>query len=236
MAQLTQRETPAPARAAAAGFLAAVAASVLLGLLSALIWHEVAPRPVLQQIGAGTAEVVNPETRAFIGADGWFCVISAVAGLLTGITGYRIGIARRGSATRAAVALGLILGAVAGGYTMLWLGQEIGSAAYQHQLADAATGATYTASQWSSSWPSLAGASRPPPLAAPGRPVAGPHPATPSHPAPPAPVTLGLLAIPGLPACPAAPSLLTRSVPLRPEDPRAVSSIRAARADRDGSS
>jgi hypothetical protein len=146
MAQLTQRETPAPARAALAGLLAAVVASVLLGLLSGLIWHVVAPRPVLQQIGAGTAEVVNPETRAFIGADGWFCTISAVAGLLTGIIGYRMGIARRGFATRTAVAIGLILGAVAGGYTMLWLGQEIGSAAYQHQLADAATGATYTAS------------------------------------------------------------------------------------------
>ena len=128
MAQLTQRETPAPARAALAGLLAAVVASVLLGLLSGLIWHVVAPLPVLQQVGAGTAEVVNPETRAFIGADGWFCTISAVAGLLTGIIGYRMGIARRGSATRTAVAIGLILGAVAGGYTMLWLGQEISEA------------------------------------------------------------------------------------------------------------
>jgi hypothetical protein len=146
MAQLIQREMPAPARAALAGLLAAVAASVLLGLLGGLIWHVVAPRPVLQQIGAGTAEVVNPETRAFIGADGWFCTISAIAGLLTGIIGYRIGIARRGSATRTAVTIGLILGAVAGGYAMLWLGQEIGFSAYQHQLADAATGATYTAS------------------------------------------------------------------------------------------
>jgi hypothetical protein len=146
MAQLTQRETPAPARAAVAGLLVAVAVSVLLGLLGGLIWHAVAPRPLLQQISAGTAEVVNPETRAFVAADGWFCLIGAVVGLLTGIVGYRVGIVRRGFATRAAVAAGLILGAVAGGYAMLWLGQEIGFSAYQHELANAATGATYTAS------------------------------------------------------------------------------------------
>ena len=146
MAQLTQRETPASARAAVAGLLVAVAASVLLGLLGGLIWHAVAPRPLLQQVSAGTAEVVNPETRAFVGAVGWFCAIGAVAGLLAGIIGYRLGIARRGPATRAAVAVGLIAGAVAGGYAMLWLGQEIGFSAYQHELANAATGATYTAS------------------------------------------------------------------------------------------
>lgn len=90
--------------------------------------------------------MLNPETRAFIGADGWFCVIGAVAGLLAGIVGYRAGIARRGLATRTAVAIGLILGAVAGSYAMLWLGQEIGFAAYQHQLGHAAPGATYAAS------------------------------------------------------------------------------------------
>ena len=146
MAQLTQREMPTPARAAVTGLVVALAASVLLGLLGGLIWHLVAPRPVLQQISAGTAEVVNPETRAFIAADGWFCVISVVAGVLTGNIGYRVGIARRGFVTRTAVTIGLILGAVAGGYTMLWLGQEIGFSAYQHQLADAATGVTYTAS------------------------------------------------------------------------------------------
>jgi hypothetical protein len=143
--QLTQREMPTPARAVV-GLVVALAASVLLGLLGGLIWHLVAPRPVLQQIGAGTAEVVNPETRAFIAADGWFCAIGAVAGVLTGIIGYRAGIVRRGFATRTAVTIGLILGAVAGGYTMLWLGQEIGLSAYRHQLADAATGVTYTAS------------------------------------------------------------------------------------------
>src|SRR5258708_4789771 len=123
-AERLRGETPAQAGAAVAGLLVAVAVSVLLGLLGGLIGHVAAPRPVLQQISAGTAEVVNPETRAFIGADGWFCAISAVSGLLTGIIGYRIGIARRGLAIRTAVTIGLILGAVAGSYTMLWLCQR----------------------------------------------------------------------------------------------------------------
>ena len=189
MAQLTQRETPAPVRTVIAGLVVAVVASVLLGLLGGLIWHVVAPRPLLQQVGAGTAEVINPETRAFMGADAWFCAIGAVAGLLAGIIGYRIGIARRSFAARTAVTIGLILGAVAGGYAMLWLGQEIGLSAYQHQLADAATGATYRASLTLGSksalafWPLLTsvvivlaelGGSQPAPAAEPAPPPGGP--------------------------------------------------------------
>jgi len=189
MAQLTQRETPAPVRTVAVGLVAAVAASVLLGLLGGLIWHVVAPRPLLQQVGAGTAEVVNPETRAFMGADAWFCAIGAAAGLLVGIIGYRIGIARRSFPAKTAVTIGLILGAVAGGYAMLWLGQEIGYSAYQHQLADAANGATYTASLTLGSksalafWPLLTsvvivlaelGGSQPAPAAEPAPPPGGP--------------------------------------------------------------
>jgi hypothetical protein len=128
------------------GLVVALAASALLGLAGGLAWSEIAPRAALQEISAGTAEVVNAETRAFIGADGWFCVIGAVAGLLTGVIGYVLGIARRDSVTRVAVTIGLIAGAVAGSFVMLWLGQRIGLGAYQHQLAKAAVGATFSAS------------------------------------------------------------------------------------------
>jgi hypothetical protein len=128
------------------GLVAALAGSALLGLAGGLAWSEIAPRVALQEISAGTAEVVNAETRAFIGADGWFCVIAAVAGLLTGVIGYRIGIARRDGVTRVGVTIGLIAGAVAGSYVMLWLGQQIGLGTYQHHLADAAVGATFNAS------------------------------------------------------------------------------------------
>jgi len=128
------------------GAVVAIAASAVLGLAGGAIWNVIAPRAVLLEVSAGTAQVVNAETRAFIGADGWFCIIAAVAGLLTGIVGYRLGISRRGIVARTSVTAGLIIGAVVGGYLMLWLGQQIGQSAYQHQLADAAVGTTFNAS------------------------------------------------------------------------------------------
>ncbi|HTU72250.1 MAG TPA: hypothetical protein VMG38_01915 [Trebonia sp.] len=128
------------------GLVVALAASALLGLAGGLVWSEIAPRVALQEISAGTAEVVNAETRAFIGADGWFCVIAAAGGLLTGVIGYRAGIARRDGLTRIAVTIGLIAGAVAGSYVMLWLGQQIGLGTYQNHLAHAAKGTTFNAS------------------------------------------------------------------------------------------
>lgn len=128
------------------GLVVAIVASAALGLVAGLIWNAVAPRAVLQEVSAGTAQVVNAETRAFIGADGWYCVIAGSAGLLTGVVGYLTGIAHRRGATRIAVTVGLILGAVAGGFVMLWLGEQIGRSAYQHHLADGAVGTTFSAS------------------------------------------------------------------------------------------
>jgi hypothetical protein len=128
------------------GPVVAIATSAVLGLVAGAIWNAVAPRAVLQEVSAGTAQVVNAETRAFIGADGWFCVIAAVAGLITGLVGYRLGVARRDNVTRITVTAGLIIGAVAGGYLMLWIGQQIGQSAYQHQLTDAAVGTTFNSS------------------------------------------------------------------------------------------
>jgi hypothetical protein len=128
------------------GPVIAIAASAVLGLAAGAIWNVVAPRAVLQEVSAGTAQVVDAETRAFIAADGWFCIIAAVAGLLTGIVGYRLGIFRRGNTGRTSVTAGLIIGAVVGSYLMLWLGQRIGQAAYQHQLGYAAVGTTFSSS------------------------------------------------------------------------------------------
>ena len=88
--------------------LAIVAGSAVLGLLGGLVWSEVAPRALLLEVSAGTAQVVNAETRAFMGADAWFCLITAAAGLLTGIVGCWLGIARRSPETRLAVTIGLM--------------------------------------------------------------------------------------------------------------------------------
>jgi len=123
-----------------------VAISVLLGLLGGLIWAEVAPRVLYQEVAAGTAEVVNAETRAFFGADLWFCLLAALAGLLTGVLGYRLAVASRTGFARAAAALGLILGAVGGGFAMMWLGGQIGLSAFNHHLASSADGTVFNGS------------------------------------------------------------------------------------------
>ena len=150
MATVPEQASPpggrSAARSAAAWFAAAVAGSVVLGLIAGLIWGEVAPRAVLQEIGSGTAQLVNAETTAFIGADAWFCVIAVVAGLLSGVLGYRFALAPRTGAGRPAVALALIVGAIAGTFVMLWLGEQIGLSSYNKNLASSPSGTLFPAS------------------------------------------------------------------------------------------
>ncbi len=134
------------ARSTAVWIVTALVGSAVLGLLGGLIWGELAPRAALQEIGAGTAEVINAETRAFFGADVWFCGIAAVAGLLTGVLGYRFAVACREGGARAAVTAALIAGAVAGEFVMLWLGEQIGLSAYNHHLASSPNGTVFAAS------------------------------------------------------------------------------------------
>jgi hypothetical protein len=146
-------ERPA-AGAVAAWFTVPLAGSALLGLLAGFIWGEVAPRALLQEVGTGTAQLVNAETTAFIVADAWFCLISAAAGLITGLLGWRFLLAPRprrpaglaARAIRAACAAGLIVGAVAGAFVMLWLGERIGLSGYDHHLAGSPDGTLFPAS------------------------------------------------------------------------------------------
>jgi hypothetical protein len=140
------RETRPTARSTAARIAAALAGSAVVGLLGGLIWGELAPRAMLQEIGAGTAQVINAETRAFFGADVWFCAIAVLAGLLTGALGYRFAVAPRGGAARPAVAAALILGALAGALVMLWLGEQVGLSGYNHHLASSPKGTLFSAS------------------------------------------------------------------------------------------
>ena len=133
-------------RSTVAWVAAALVGSAALGLLGGLIWGELAPRALLEEVGTGTAQVVNAETRAFFGADVWFCAIAVVAGLLTGVPGYRFAVSPREGTARAAVAAALILGALAGGLVMLWLGEQIGLSGYNQHLASSPNGTVFSAS------------------------------------------------------------------------------------------
>jgi hypothetical protein len=135
--------TRTTARAAVAWTVAVLAGSAVVGLLGGLIWGELAPRVLLQEVGPGTAQIINTESRAFFGGDVWFSGIAVVAGLLTGVLGYRFAVAPRDGAARPAVAAALILGALAGGLVMLWLGERIGLSAYNHHLAASPDGTRF---------------------------------------------------------------------------------------------
>ena len=121
---------------------AALAGSAVLGVAAGLIWATVAPRALLQEVGHGEAQFVNPESTAYILADAWFCLIAAIGGVITGIAGYRL-LVRRAGWTAAA---GLVLGSVAASVLMLWTGENIGLGTYNHLLAASADGVVFHAS------------------------------------------------------------------------------------------
>ncbi len=116
--------------------------SAVLGAVAGIIWAAVAPRALLLQIGPGEAQLVNAESHAFIVADAWFCLITALGGVITGVVGYRL-LVRRAGWTAAA---GLVLGAVAAALLTLWIGEIIGLGTYHHLLAASRNGAYFHAS------------------------------------------------------------------------------------------
>jgi hypothetical protein len=116
--------------------IVAVAASALLGLLTGFIWSAVAPRALLVVQGRGVAYVLNSETNAFIVADAWFSLLTAVAGLICGVVGYLVAVRRYG----ALPLVGLLLGGVAGAWLAMWIGQQQGLARFRAQLVTSPAG------------------------------------------------------------------------------------------------
>jgi hypothetical protein len=117
-------------------FFAALVGSAVLGAIAGLIWGVVSPRVLFQEIAAGQAQQVNAEDSGYIVADAWFCLITAIGGLVTGLAGLRL--VRKAGWPAAA---GLVLGAVGAAYTAQWVGGLIGLSTFNHQLATSATGA-----------------------------------------------------------------------------------------------
>ena len=57
------RGTRSTTRSTAAWMVAALVGSAVVGLLGGLVWGEFAPRAMLQEVGAGIAQVTNAETQ-----------------------------------------------------------------------------------------------------------------------------------------------------------------------------
>jgi len=117
--------------AALAALAAVVAGTALLGAVAGFGWAAVAPRALIVVLGPGTPYAVNPETSAFIAADGWFTLLTVAGGVISGLLGYGLAVRRHGALAMAGVLVG---GAVAA-LIAKWIGQQSGAAAYGHSLA-----------------------------------------------------------------------------------------------------
>jgi hypothetical protein len=116
------------------GVVVAVAAvlvgTALLGVAAGFAWAAVAPRALAVVAGRGSADVVNPETNAFIAADGWFTLLTAVGGIVSGLLGYVLTVRRHGPLAMAAV----VVGGLPAALIAMWIGQQSGTAAFNHAL------------------------------------------------------------------------------------------------------
>jgi hypothetical protein len=121
--------------------LAVLAGTALLGVAGGFLWAAVAPRAALVTVAPGVVDMVDSETNAFIAADGWYCLICLVGGVISGLLGHWFAVRRYGPVAMAAV----LIGALAAALITLWIGQQSGLATFHHLLATAPTGAHFHA-------------------------------------------------------------------------------------------
>jgi hypothetical protein len=116
-----------------------VVGSAAVGLAAGLVWAAAAPRVVYQvyTLNPPTAYAINPETSAFIAADGWYCLLAVLGGALIGLLGYAFGVRRYGPAPMA----GIVVGATGAAFLMQWLGhRQSGGPGFNHLLATSRPG------------------------------------------------------------------------------------------------
>jgi hypothetical protein len=116
--------------------LAIVIGSAILGVIGGLIWAAIAPQALFVVASHGVAYVVNPETSAFIAADGWFSIVGVTGGLIIGLAGYLLGARRYGPLPVA----GVLVGATAASFLAWSTGRSIGLGSFRHQLGTSKAG------------------------------------------------------------------------------------------------
>ncbi len=117
-----------------------VAGSAVVGLAAGLVWAAAAPRVAYQvyTLNPPTAYATNPETSAFIAADGWYCLLALIGGALIGLLGYLFGVRRYGPVPMA----GIVAGATGAAFISEWLGhRQSGGPGFNHLLATSRPGA-----------------------------------------------------------------------------------------------
>ena len=122
--------------------VAAVLVTLLLGVAAGFLWAAVAPRPYLVMTGPGAAQVTSAESSAFIGGDGWYCLICLAGGIISGLVGYLIAVRGHHPVAMALV----LLSGLAAALIALWIGQHSGQASYHHLLSTLPAGRHLSAS------------------------------------------------------------------------------------------
>ena len=129
---------PQHGRALLAG-AAILSGSIIIAIIAGLVWAAFAPRVEYQMasLNPPTAYAVNPETNAFIAADGWYCLIAVAGGALIGLAGYFFGVRRYGPVPMVAV----VAGSLAAAFITAWLGHRwSGGPGFNHVLATSKPG------------------------------------------------------------------------------------------------
>ncbi|MFC4532855.1 hypothetical protein [Sphaerisporangium dianthi] len=98
----------------------------LLGVAAGFLWSALAPRTPYVVTKTGP-QLADPTTQSLIAADGWFALITGVAGLACGIVAYLLG--RKGRPL--ALLAGLAVGGLVAGWLALSVGTSIGGSIIQ---------------------------------------------------------------------------------------------------------
>jgi hypothetical protein len=98
----------------------------LMGVAAGFLWSAIAPRTPYVITKSGPA-LTDPTTQSLIAADGWFAVITGVAGLACGVAAYLI--SRRGRPI--ALLAGLAGGGLLAGYLALIAGTSFSGSTVQ---------------------------------------------------------------------------------------------------------
>jgi hypothetical protein len=110
--------------------------SAALGLVGGLVWNALAPSVPYVIVSPGSADVTNAETSTFITGDVWYCAIAVIGGLIIGTISYLYAIRKYGPVPMAAV----LAGSFGAGYLARWVGQNLGLAKFNAELATSKVG------------------------------------------------------------------------------------------------
>jgi hypothetical protein len=130
---------PGPLGPALLAAVLIIAGSIVLGVAGGAIWAGAAPRVVYQvyTLSPPTAYATNPETSAFIAADGWYCFIALAGGGIICLLGYLFGVRRYGPTPM----VGIVIGSLAAAFIVAWLGHLLsGGPGFDHVLATSKPG------------------------------------------------------------------------------------------------